>query len=208
VAWSGSSVNVSLPGLASCGVVAVSNVDNGTAVWGQAPKAGGVGVKGVAISGTAVVATSSTGRGVWGTSTSHRGVQGNSDSSFGVYGRSESSHGVHGSAPSASGTGVYGESSAGVGVFGISSTGYAIKSSGRVRFDKISGVASIPAGATSVTITPGVDVTADSFALLTAKSNIGSRSLYFSTDATNNRITIRISSSRTSATSIAWLLLR
>ena len=208
VAWSGSSVNVSTPGLGSAGVAAISNVDNGNAVYAQAPKAGGIGVKAVAIEGTGVLATSTKGRGIWATSTSHRGVQGNSDSSFGVYGRSESSHGVHGSAPSASGTGVYGESSAGVGIFGISTTGYAIKSSGRVRFDKISGVASIPAGATSVTVTPGVDVTADSFVLLTAKANIGARSLYFSTDATNNRFTIRMSSSRTSATLIAWLLLR
>jgi hypothetical protein len=129
----------------------------------------------------------------------------------GVYGVAEgdsSSRGVIGSSPL--GQGVRGEATSGVGVFGNASSaaGYAFRGSGRVRFDKVSGVATIPAGSTSVTVTPGVDVTADSFVLLTAKANIGSRSLYFSTDATNNRITIRISSSRTSSTAIAWLLLR
>ena len=108
------------------------------------------------------------------------------------------------------GRGVRGEATSGIAVQGAASSqsGYAFRGSGRVRFDKVSGVATIAANATSVTITPGVDLNADSFVLLTPKANIGTRSLYFSTDATNNKFTIRISSSRTSSTPVAWLLLR
>ena len=123
-------------------MAAISNVDNGNAVYAQAPKPGGVGVKAISSEGTGVLATSTKGRGVWATSTSHRGV---------------------GLDPSRC----------------------------HQRHDHAR-----------------VDVTPDSFVLLTAKANIGSRSLYFSTDSTNNLITIRMSSSRTSSTSIAWLLLR
>jgi hypothetical protein len=129
----------------------------------------------------------------------------------GVYGQAvqdASSRGVWGA--SSSGQGVRGEATNGIGVSGNAAdpAGYAFRGSGRVRFDKVSGVATIPAGATSVTVTPGVDVTADSLVLLTAKANIGSRSVYYSTDATNNRITIRLSSSRPSSTPVAWLLMR
>ena len=62
-------------------------------------------------------------------------------------------------------------------------------------------------GATSVTVTPDVDVTSSSFVLLTAKANIGKRSVWFTTDTTNDRFTIRISSARAKPTLVAWLLL-
>jgi hypothetical protein len=68
-------------------------------------------------------------------------------------------------------------------------------------------VATLTAGSTSKTITPGVDITSSSFVLLTPKVNIGSRALWFTTDATNNRFTIHMSSSRPSGTAVAWLLL-
>lgn len=192
----------------------------------------GKGVEGVSAGSTGVAGLSTTGDGVDGRSRDGIGVVGRqwnhgtgvagfslgSQSSLlsarpktGVYGEAvqdAASRGVWGA--SSSGQGVRGEATIGVGVSGNAAdpAGYAFRGSGRVRFDKVSGVATIPAGSTSVTVTPGVDVTGDSFVLLTAKSNIGSRSLYFSTDTTNNRITIRMSSSRTSSTSIAWLLLR
>lgn len=167
---------------------------SGVAILGESYGTTGVGVRGFSPGWRAIMGLSNTGRGVHGESTS----------GWGLYGRSASSHGVHG----AGAVGVYGESSTGIAVQGISSNGYAIKGSGRVRFDKISGVATIPAGSTSVTVTPGVDVVSTSFVLLTPKSNLGStRSLYYSTDATNNRFTIRLSSSRTSSTVVAWLLL-
>lgn len=89
-------------------------------------------------------------------------------------------------------------------------TGITLQTQGRTKLDT-SGVATIPAGATSVTVTPGrapgVDVTPESFVLLTPKANIAGRDLWFTTNATADTFTIRMSSSRPSATKIAWLLL-
>jgi hypothetical protein len=92
-------------------------------------------------------------------------------------------------------------------VFASSSTGYALRTTGRLKADKVSGVATIVAGSTSKTITPGVNVTSGSFVLLTPKVNLGGRDLWFTTDAANNKFTIRISSKRSSGTKVAWLLL-
>ena len=101
---------------------------------------------------------------------------------------------------------MYGHASSGVGLYGTTTTGYALRTSGRIRADKVSGVATIEAGNVNITVTPGVDVTASSFVLLTPKANLGGRDLWFTTDATSNRFTIRISSARTSSTPVAWLL--
>jgi hypothetical protein len=192
----------------------------------------GLGLWGTSETNAGIKGTSNAWAGVLGHSANHAGVVGrqsnggtgvmgyswNDDlaqpspvAKTGVYGESKldaGSRGVWGA--SASGQGVRGDATTGVGVNGSASSasGYAFRGSGRVRFDKVSGVATIAAGATSVTVTPGVDVTADSFVLLTAKANIGSRSLYFSTDAANNKFTIRLSSTRSSSTVVAWLLLR
>jgi len=116
------------------------------------------------------------------------------------------------------GRGVYGHSTINAGVFGISDTGpglegfggdvgegIALKTSGRLKFST-SGVATIKAGMTGKTITPGVDVNPGSFVLLTPKANIGSRALWFSTDGPNERFTIHMSPSRGVATKVAWLL--
>lgn len=132
----------------------------------------------------------------------------NPKSKTGVYGHAildAASRGVWGR--SNAGRGVYGEARGGVGVYGSASTGYAFRGSGRLRFDKVTGVATIAAGSKTVTVTPGVEVTGSSFVLLTPKANIGSRALWFTTDDANNRFTIRMSAARTSATAIAWLLL-
>jgi hypothetical protein len=67
-------------------------------------------------------------------------------------------------------------------------------------------VATINAGSTSKTITPGVDINTGSFVLLTPKANLGGRALWFTTDGPNERFTIHISSPRGSSTKIAWLL--
>ena len=192
---------------------------------------GGTAVRGNSVSGVALSGESTNAAGVEGMSHAHVGVVGfqinNGTAVVGISGTKpiaatpRPKTGVYGQALQDSGSrGVWGASNAGQGVRGDATSGggvsgnasnaagYAFRGSGRVRFDKVSGVATIPAGATSVTVTPGVDVTADTFALLTAKANLGSRSLYYSTDATNNRFTIRMSSSRPSSTPVAWLLLR
>jgi hypothetical protein len=108
---------------------------------------------------------------------------------------------------STSGQGVRGEATTGTGGAFASSTGYALSTAGRIRFTKVSGIATIWAGATSKTEHPGVDVVTASFVLLTPRSNLGSRGLWYTIDTAANTITIRISSALGSNVSIGWLLL-
>jgi hypothetical protein len=143
----------------------------------------------------------------------HAVASSSSPGAWGVFAETESTEGtgVLGVANSTTGTswGVYGESNspAGVGVVALNGTGgLAFRSVGRARFTT-SGVATITAGSTSKTIDPGVNVTSSSFVLLTPKTNIGSRSLWFTTNTSNDRFTIHISSTRASTTRVAWLLL-
>jgi len=213
------------------GVLGVTFEDAGSnGVWGIAIFGNGVhgsgynGVLGESTNGIGISGTSDAPNhpAIYGSSTNNAtgvaGISGGSGvtlattpANTGVYGEAtaaSTSRGVWGKATS--GQGVRGEASTGAAVQGVASNiaGYAFRGSGRVRFDKVSGVATIAANATSVVVTPGVDVTVDSFVLLTAMANIGTRSLFVTTDATNNRFTIAISSSRTSSTPIGWLLLR
>lgn len=157
--------------------------------------------------------------------TAFKGVSSNTDSTvihahatsadpgaWGVLGETESlgGSGVFGKANSLTGSswGVYGEanSPAGIGVVAWNHEGLAFKSDGRAKFT-ISGVATITAGTTSKTIHPGVSVLASSFVLLTPKTNLGSRALWFTTSTTNDTLTIHISSPRSTGIKIAWLLL-
>lgn len=181
---------------------------------------GFVGVSGTSESGTGVFGTSSAEdkpaiiARSYGGSTGLLGVSGTGSvpaakAKTGVYGQAtqdSTSKGVWGRANG--GRGVLGEASSGSGVYGQATSGYAIRGNGRLRFDKVSGVATIAAGNTAVTISPGVDVTAASFVLLTPKANIGSRALWFTTDPAGDKFTIRISSSLgpNTAIAIAWLL--
>jgi hypothetical protein len=131
------------------------------------------------------------------------GVRGSSASSqgSGVVGQAAAAsgltYGVQGTSNSPSGAGVYGTNNGG---------GLALRAQGRAKFST-SGVATITAGHATKVITPGVNVTSGSFVLLTPKTNIGSRALWFTTDASGNKFTIHISSSRSTATKVAWLLL-
>ena len=132
------------------------------------------------------------------------GVQGLSHGADGV--------GLDGHATGATGAnyGVMGQSAspAGAGLFGLANgSGFALRTSGRLRVDRVSGVATIPAGSTSKTVNPGVNVTSGSFVLLTPKVNLGGRALWFTTDASANTFRIRLSSPRSSGAKIAWLLL-
>src|SRR4029453_8307575 len=121
-------------------------------------------------------------------------LAGFSTNGYGVLGYGENAYGVAGS------------TTVGVGVNGSAyPTGVALQAQGRIKFTT-SGVATIPAGATSKTISPGVNVTLGSFVLLTPKANLGSRALWFTTNATANTFRINKSSTRSRGTRIAWLL--
>lgn len=166
----------------SSSVTKISNLSNN-----------GVVLEGISSSGTGVVGVSSSFYGVQAISNTGSGVGAFSTSGVGVYGASQSHRGV------------WGFSDAGTGLFGSCSTGLALRAEGRIKFST-SGVVTIPAGSSSRTVTPGVNVTSGSFVLLTPKVNIGSRALWFTTNATTDKFTIRMNSPRSSGTKVAWLL--
>lgn len=154
--------------------------------------------------GPAVTAVAYAGRGVDAKATTGVGVAGHSDANAGVYGESDGFYGVYGEGNGF--FGVYGHGSQ-IGVHADGGfSGFGLKTNGRLDL-ATSGVATIPAGATFVTVNPFTDVVATSFVLLTPAADIGARRLWYTKNATTDRITIRISSSRTSATKVSWLLL-
>jgi hypothetical protein len=168
-------------------------------------------------SGTGVPPTPTPETGVYGFATQGAfsvGVRGQG-SGFGVIG-SSAVIGVHGSSGagkavegiSSTGAGVEGNSTSGTGVSAISQSGFALDTIGRVRFEDVSGMATIAAGQTTaqLVVSHGA-VGPSSFVLLTPRSNIGSRALWFTTNATNGSLTIHISSPRSSTTKVAWLVL-
>jgi hypothetical protein len=167
---------------------------------------GVMGITSSAISHAGVLGQGNVGPGVEGLSPTGTGVLGYTG---GAVPTRRTNTGVHGYAgTNSAGTGVVGDAPLGVGVRASTVSGYAVRSSGRVRFDKVSGVARIDAGKTSKTIIPGVDVSSSSFVLLTPKANLGGRSLWYTTSTSGNKFTIHLSSARGSATLVAWLLMR
>jgi len=132
-------------------------------------------------------------------------------SSFGgsaVTAVSVSGNGIYAQTNSSMAVGAY--ASTGTALFGACSdpTGYSLNTEGgRIFFEDVSGVATIPAGTKSVIVSLVVDIDASAFVLLTPGVNVGGRSLWCTIDAVANSITIRMSSTRSSATKIGWLLL-
>jgi hypothetical protein len=191
------------------------NDGGGTGVYGQVTNAGygvqgiadlGIGVAGTSVSNFGVFGSSTATFGVYGTSVSSAGVKGTSDRNFGVVGVSTSGTGVTGS--SGTGHGVEGFTATGFAISGIAfDSGFALATRGRVLHTDISGVATIPIGKTSVTVHTYVNVVPAAFVLLTPNANLGTRSLWYTTKPATDAITIHISTARTSATRIAWLLL-
>lgn len=117
----------------------------------------------------------------------------------GVYGSTSTGKGVAGAANGATGVaGSFAASAAG---------GFALKTSGRVSFAKVSGVATILAGKTSsAIISTGTDITTSSYVLLSPQADPGSRRIWAKLDATNNTVTIRTNAASTAALKVAWLL--
>jgi hypothetical protein len=167
---------------------------------------------------------STNGRGVNGESTAGQGVHGESELSAGVAGKSTEGNGVHGT--SRDNRGVWGESSNGAGVDGVSTTGAGVKAhgatgvlasstegraihttAGRVRFDGISGVATIPEGGTQVEVETSVPLGQHTFVLLSPRTNLNGRDLWYQIPADTGKVTIRISSARNHSTPVAYLIL-
>ena len=183
---------------------------------------GGDGVRGYTTSGTGTSGWSTSGRGASGSSSSGIGVVAISTSNYALRAISTEATAGRLTTDSEFGAGVEVEvnhatngrgaieafhKGSGPAVWATATKGYAVRGSGRLRFEKVSGVATIPAGSTGVTVNPGVNVVGSSFVLLTPKANIGSRGLWFTTNSTANTFRIRMSSKRSSNTKVAWLLL-
>ncbi len=116
-------------------------------------------------------------------------------------------HGRAIDAVSGDGTAVRADGGSGFGVYAAASAGgFALSTHGRLDLST-AGVAAIPAGATSKKVFGGVDVSSNSFVLLTPALDIGSRRLWWTKDTADNSITIHMSSSRSTLTKVSWLLL-
>jgi hypothetical protein len=126
-----------------------------------------------------------------------RGVYGQSTAGRGVYGEATSGQGVRGFATT--GTAVYGATS------GLKS-GVALRTVGRVRFDKSVGLATIAAGTKSIAVTPGIDLTSSSAVVATLQGNPGGTTTVqrVAVDATTDTFTIYLTASATTNVKVAW----
>jgi hypothetical protein len=163
----------------------------------------------------ALAGTSTSAKGIEGISTSGQGVNGESSSSAGVSGVSDTGNGVHGT--STSDRGVYGVSTSGTGVEGSGAVGvkaesaadgYALETStGRLKFAGVSGVATIPSGGKTVTVTPGVPIGANTLVFLTPEANLGNKDLWYTKPEGGTEVTVHLSGTRSNDTNISYLVI-
>jgi hypothetical protein len=179
----------------SIGVFGASSADDQPGVKGQG-LAGGPGVAG--ISGATPPLPPKTG--VFGYAT-------HDVASRGVYGQSTAGRGVFGLATT--GMGVRGYAGSGVGVSAEATTGYALRTTGRIRFDKSAGLATIPAGSASVIVTPGIDLTPSSAVIATLNGNAGGSTTVkrVAIDTATNRFTIYLTANSAAVVRVAWQVL-
>jgi hypothetical protein len=131
--------------------------------------------------------------------TAARGVWGKSTTGRGVYGEASSGHGVRGYART--GAAVYGST------IGLKS-GLALHTVGRVRLDNSVGLATILSGHNSVTVTPGIDLTATSAVVATLQGSAGATTTVHRVvvDASGDTFTIYLTANATTNVTVAWHL--
>jgi len=234
----GVSTNVNISDSASCAGLK-GEASYGYGVWGDSELGAGVyghspvniGVVGVCDGESAGVSGQSTlGSGVFASSNATDSAAlfahsaGNSTAVFGYSGDDQPAMpvkvGVYGHATqdaaargvlgtSTSGQGVRGEATSGSGVMAVATSGYALRSSGRVRFEKSAGIATIPAGANSILVAPGINLTATSAVLATLQDSAGGTTtvhrvrVYTTTD----EFRIYLTANATAAVKVAWFVL-
>ncbi len=170
--------NVAVHGISDSSTGVRGDSATSTAVWGSSVS--GDGVLGQSVSRTGVRGLSGDGSvpgappkvGVYGYAAQDAtacGVTGRSTVGRGVNGLATTGRGVHGEATSGLGVRGYATTGTGGSFEATTPTGHALVTSGRISFGKVSGIASIAIGKTSVTIKPGLDITASTFVLLTPK---------------------------------------
>ena len=217
---SGSAPGVTGSSTSSNGVHGFSHSSN--AIFGESDQQEGVtgSSHGASAAGVHGASFGSSGMGVFGNAfdtgsgTTHGGFfEAKSSGGIGVYGRNDkasgATRGVQGEVVSSTGTGVRGVSTSGTALAGAASAaaGFALKTSGRLSFGKVSGVATISAGKTaSAAIATGTDITTGSYVLLTPQKDPGTRRFWAVLSATANTVTIKTNAPSTSSIRIAWLL--
>lgn len=157
----------------------------------------GIGLAGWSQNLVGTVGQSSVGTGVLGHSGT--GAVPNPPDNVGVYGYATNGTGARA---------IFGRTMSGTALYGTATlaAGYALKTSGRLSFAKVSGVAVLAAGNTSITVPVATDVTSASYVLLTPQGDPGSRRLWATKNTGTNEITIRSNVSAGTALSVAWLL--
>ena len=85
-------------------------------------------------------------------------------------------------------------------------SGVALRTVGRVRFDNSVGIATIAAGASSVTVTPGIDLTTTSAVVATLQGDAGGSTTVKRAvvNATADTFTIYLTANATAAVKVAW----
>jgi hypothetical protein len=205
----------------------ISNMANGNTVFQASSSASGIGVGGFSNTWRGVAGESGSDVGVFGYSSTGTGVVGQADNtSFatkaktGVYGKATldansraiwgtayAGRGVFGEATS--GLGVRGFAQSGVGLSGEATTGYALRTTGRVRFDQSAGSATIAAGTSTKIVTPGVDLTSTSTVVATLNGDPGSAAAvkWVGINTTANTFTIYLTANAGVSVKVSWLVL-
>lgn len=89
-----------------------------------------------------------------------------------------------------------------------SADGYALETTGaRVKFAGISGVATIPSGGKTVTVTPGVPIGTDSLVFLTPEADLGNKSLWYTKPEGGTEVAIHLSGTRSNDTNVSYLVI-
>ncbi len=176
-------------------------------VWGESTSV--IGVRGASDTGTGVTGSSLSGIGVSGVSLGETstaiGVGGQSPV-VGVLGNSAPGVAVRGETDT--GYAFFGRAQSGTGIYGISSTGYALRTSGRLRFDKSSGVAAVALGTRSVVVKPGFDLAPTARVLATLQGSAGGTTTVHRVvvDSTSDSFTVYLTANTTRAVRVAWLV--
>jgi hypothetical protein len=169
-----------------------------------------VGQEATAVAGTKITAMDQYASAIWGHAPSGNGVLG-TGSDAAVIGR--------GGNTGVAGTGVfYGVTGStldnvsgvtGVGGHFTSEVGYALRTRGRVQFDKVSGVALVSKGQKKVTVTPGVDISPGSKLLTSLQSTAGGTTVVhrISRDMDANSFSIYLTANATVNCYVAWLVI-
>lgn len=125
----------------------------------------------------------------------------------GVWGRSASGRGVFGHATT--GQGVRGYATTGAALYGSTSglkSGFALRTVGRVRMDNCVGIATVNAGNTNQTVTPGIDLTSTSAVVATLQGSAGGTTTVHrvTVNATADTFTIFLTATAASDVNVAW----